>query len=102
MGKFRVGDRAIGVKPSDRPDRLGMHGVECTIIAPLRVRRFTLSRELALSYDVAVDGDSRHYRAKPEWLRRKEDKVPWSECVFQPEALVNGECLADASGAKPE
>lgn len=87
MGKFRVGDVAIAVCPKDRPDVLGMNGTEVTIVGPLRLRRMVTSSDLAWCYLTNWPGrdSSYHLQAKPEWLRRKEDKVDWSNCVWQPE-----------------
>lgn len=86
MGKFRVGDIAIAVKPAGKKDLLGMHGVEVTIIGPLRQRRMA-ERGVQWCYLTNWPGRDSSYRlrALPEWLRRKEDKLDWSDCVWQPE-----------------
>lgn len=83
MGKFRVGDVAIAVCPAGKPDRFGMHGQEVIVIRPLRRRWMETAHEHRVCYE--VQHSSGKYRALPEWLRRKEDKIEWSDCVFQPE-----------------
>lgn len=90
MGKFRVGEVVIAVKPVDRPDRLAMHGVEVTIRKPLR-RRHTEQIGVQMCYE--VQHSTGRYLALPHWLRRKEDKIPWADCLFQPDrcALTSSE-----------
>lgn len=100
MSKFRVGEIAIGVCPRDRGDMFGMHGAEVTVVAPLRQRRFATG-EIEWCYIVST-GPGTRYRAMPEWLRRREDKISWDKCIWQPlraaqpiaraEALVKVSC----------
>lgn len=84
VGKFQVGEVVIAVKPAGIDDKLGMHGHEVTIIAPLR-RRHMAHYGVQWCYLTDWPGHSEYkLRALPEWLRRKEQKIPWSDCVFQP------------------
>lgn len=85
MPRFRVGEVAIAVKPADKYDDLCVNGLEVTIVGPLRRRQFVTSDEVAWCYLVGWPGNPGwRLHAKPEWLRRKEDKIPWSDCVWQP------------------
>jgi len=88
MSKFKVGDAAIAVKPADNDDKLGMHGVEVTIIGPLRQRHM---EHYGLCWCYLTDWPGHpgwRLRAKPEWLRRKEDKIEWSDCVWRPDTVT--------------
>lgn len=86
MPRFRVGEVVIAMKPPESPDPLGMNGSEVTIIGPLRRRNMGGNYGVCWCYLTDWPGHPDYnLRAKPEWLRRKEDKIPWSDCVWQPE-----------------